>query len=109
MITTYPAINCFSLGVTHTVLMLIAQDTWHKLRAPHSSSRKSIEMAVSARKFTPFGIRDILSDRFDSVSKPFYESYCCQDCNELTDVSNGFIRSGENISPVNKGKGLNTF
>ena len=59
-------------------------------------------MAVSTRKFTPFGIRDILSDRFDTISKPFCESSSCQNCNELTNVSSRFISNGEYNLLANK-------
>ncbi|CAB3989749.1 visual system homeobox 1 isoform X1 [Paramuricea clavata] len=59
-------------------------------------------MALTARKFTSFGIRDILSDKFETASKPLCESSCCQNCNELTNVSNIFLQSGKHFSPKSK-------
>ena len=62
-------------------------------------------MDSSARKFTPFGIRDILSDTFESASKSFWESSCCrQNCDELTELPSGCIQSRKTYSADFKGK-----
>lgn len=64
-----------------------------------------LKMTMSARKFTPFGIVDILSDTFDTASRrKFCESSVCQHCNGLMDDFDRFtIVNGKVFLPGNKG------
>ncbi|XP_028409747.1 homeobox protein ceh-10-like [Dendronephthya gigantea] len=55
-------------------------------------------MALTLRKYTPFGIRDILSERFDASTTSCCESECCQNWDEFAEAPSGFTSNIKGFS-----------
>ena len=67
-------------------------------------------MALDARKFTPFGISDILSNKYKTTSRSFPQTISCQNCDlELTKIPSRFIQNEETFLPEDQGNVTNVF
>lgn len=62
-----------------------------------------LKMALTLRKYTAFGIKDILSENFDPSATLCCQSECFQNWDNFAEAPSGFIRNRKGFSQE-KGK-----